>query len=566
MSETNIADTEDSFARSAGRQLLIFALGAFVILASLMWGLQVLASLVGSSTSSAHAIDRETKTITISMVQEPPQLDTTKSTDAQSGIVLGHVMEGLLRMDMNDQLEAAIAERWEVTETHVTFWLRDEAKWSDGVAVTAHDFVFAWRKVVEPANASKYAFLLYPIKNARAINEGKLPLEDLGVVATDDHTLVVELEYPTPFFDKMVTFQTYNPVREDFYESTKGRFGADAKDLLSTGPFVLSSWVHGASLLMERNPHYWDQDRIHLNAINVAYITTDQNAILNFFKDDKIAYTTLGSENLDNALEQRWHIKREQDGTVFYLEFNHREGHATGNTKLRQAIQHAMDMEELVYKVTKLPGYLPGESLFPVWLMGVNDRLRKEYPAPKLRLDTEKARRLLAEAQVELGLDAWPELVLLTGDTATSTLQAEWVQGTLKTKLGLDVKIDKQIFKQRLEKMTAGAFDMVLAGWGPDYDDPLTFGDLFASWNLNNRGRYASDEVDRLIAIAQSSTDQSERMAAFGGIQQILFDEAVILPMYERGVTYVVHPELKGVKRRVIGAEVDFTNAYIVDP
>jgi oligopeptide transport system substrate-binding protein len=113
--------------------------------------------------------------------------------------------------------------------------------------------------------------------------------------------------------------------------------------------------------------------------------------------------------------------------------------------------------------------------------------------------------------------------------------------------------------------MTAGEFDLVLAGWGPDYDDPLTFGDLFASWNLNNRGRYANPELDRLVEQAQNSVVPVERMEAFAGIQQITFEDVVLLPMYERGVTYVVHPRLKNVKRRVIGPEVDFTNAYITD-
>ena len=151
----------------------------------------------------------------------------------------------------------------------------------------------------------------------------------------------------------------------------------------------------------------------------------------------------------------------------------------------------------------------------------------------------------------------------LTGDNAVSNIQAEWVQASLKKHLDLDIRIDKQIFKQRLAKMTAGEFDMVLAGWGPDYDDPLTFGDLFASWNLNNRGRYASDAMDGFISQVQDSVDPATRMRLFAQIQQLVYDDVVILPMYERGVTYVVHPRLKGMKRRVIGPQVDFTNAYI---
>ena len=135
----------------------------------------------------------------------------------------------------------------------------------------------------------------------------------------------------------------------------------------------------------------------------------------------------------------------------------------------------------------------------------------------------------------------------------------------LKKNLGIDIKIDKQIFKQRLAKMTSGEFDMVLAGWGPDYDDPLTFGDLFASWNLNNRGRYNNPEFDRQVRIAQNEIDPKTRMDAFGEIQRIIIEDVVILPGYERGLVYVSDPRLKGMVRRQAGADPDFTNAYIVD-
>ncbi len=557
------ADSEASFASSAARPLLVFAMLATAVLAALMWGLQTLASMVGTNTAATKAINYEDNIITIAIREEPPQLDSTRATDASSGMILGHLMEGLLRMDLQDRLQPALARDWQITPQGATFKLRRDARWSDGEPITAADFLFAWRTVVDPQTASRYAFLLYPIKNARAINEGELPLEELGVRSPDPYTIEVEFENPTPYFDKMVTFQTYFPVREDFYRATNGKYGADADKLLSSGPFIARTWVHGDSLYLERNPHYWDKEAVQLNAINVGYITSDPGATLNFFKDNRIAYTTLGAEDLQEALEQRWHIKREQDGTVFYIEFNHREDRLTRNKNLRQAMQLVLDMEELVYKVTKLPGYLPGESLFPVWLMGVNDYFRKEFPAPRLQLDHQRALAHLQQAQQELGLSEWPQLVLLSGDNPLSNIQSEWTQGVLKSRLGLDLKIDKQIFKQRLEKMHSGDFDMVLGGWGPDYDDPLTFGDLFASWNIQNRGRYVNKELDRLVAIAQSSVDPEERMQAFAGIQQIVFDDAVILPMYERGVTYVVHPHLHNVKRRVIGAEVDFTRSYI---
>ena len=140
----------------------------------------------------------------------------------------------------------------------------------------------------------------------------------------------------------------------------------------------------------------------------------------------------------------------------------------------------------------------------------------------------------------------------------------EYMQGLLMSKLGLDIRIDKQTFKQRLAKMSSGDFDMVGAGWGPDYDDVMTFGDLYASWNLNNRGRYINPEYDRLVRVAMNSSNPQVRMDAMGEIQQILFDDATLLPTSEQGVIYLIHPKLKGVTRRVIGADPDYTYARVV--
>jgi oligopeptide transport system substrate-binding protein len=560
-----IVTTEDSFTRSAGKQLLFFALGSIGGIGILMYALAWASSLTGATATANVAVDPTTKTVTLFLREEPPQLNSSLSTDQVSGMVLGHLMEGLLRYDEHNRLAPGVAERWEVTETGATFWLREDAKWSDGEPVTAHDFVFAWRLALDPANASEYAFILYPVKNGEAINEGRKPISALGAIALDDRTLQVEFERPVAYFAKLVAFSTYAPIRQNFYESTLGRYGSDADTLIYNGPFVLSRWIHGAHVRMEKNERYWNAERIKIDVLDFPYITSDANATINLFKDNKVAYAGLLAENLNDAMEQRWHIQRFMDGSVFFIEFNHREGRVTRNANLRKAMQYAVDPAELVYKVTKLPGYLPGESLFPVWLRGVDGYFRQEYPAPKARMDVAKARTYLEKAKQELGVSEIPPLVVLTGDNPISNTQSEYFQQVFKKHLGLEIKIDKQIFKQRLAKMTSGDFDMVMAGWGPDYDDPLTFADLFATWNLNNRGRYSNPELDRLVRVAQEGLEPRTRMDAFGAIQDILFNDAVILMNYERGVTYVSNPAIGGIVRRAVGPDPDFSNSYIVD-
>jgi len=552
---------QDDFTRSAGKQLLIYAFYVLVGLGLLFYLLSL--AVGGSSAVSGGAIDIENNAITIALREEPPQLDTGRSTDQASFTVLEHVMEGLIAYDDVGNLVPGVAERWEVREDGATFWLRNNARWSDGQAVTAHDFVFAWRRVVDPETAGEYAFILYPIKNAEAVTNGELPPEYLGVSATEDYILEVQFERPTPYFDKLVAFVTYFPVRQDFFESTNGRYGSDADQLLYNGPYVVAEWIHNSSMLWQKNPYYWSDKKGFLNEIRAAYITQDVNAKLNMYKDGQIVDTHLVAPMLSNAMEQRWQIDRFMDGSVFFMEFNHRPGRISENLNFRKALLYAQDSTELVYKALKEASYLPAVSLFPVWIQGANDLFRKEYPPPNHQMDLEQARQYLELAKQELGLDEFPAIVMLTGDTPVALVAAEYYQEIFRQRLGLEMVIDAQIFKQRLAKMTSGDFDMVLAGWGPDYNDALTFGDFFASWNLNNRGRYDSAEMDVQVRIAQAELDPLKRMAAFGEIQRIVYDDAVILPMYERGWSFVVDPRLKGFRRRSIGPEVDYNYAYI---
>lgn len=562
---TEIKTGSDSLSRAAIKQIAWITvagiLGFVFLMALLSWA----SRLTGSGADTVGAIDAEKGIITLMLGDEPPQLDSTRSTDQISFFVLGHVMEGLLRYDEKNRLVPGVAERWEIRPDGATFWLRENALWSDGKPVTAHDFVFAWQTVVDPATASEYAFITYPIKNAEAINTGKLSRDKLGVRAVSDYQLEVQFEKPVAFFDKLVAFGIYNPVRKDFYQSRNQRYGANAEDLLYNGPFIMTRWVHGAHVRLEKNPYYWNRDAIRLNVIDIPYITADENTAMNLYKAGAVAKTTLGAEQLDEAMRLRWNLGRYVDGSVFFIDFNFRQGRITRNQNLRKAIQLVNDPNELVNKVIALPAYQPAFSLFPSWLKGINGRFRQEYPVPPIKPDVAEARRHLELAKKELGLEQIPPLVLLTDDGPFSNKLSEYFQNLLRRTLGLEIKIDKQIFKQRLAKMTSGDFDLVSAGWGPDFDDPLTFGDLYASWNGNNRGKYSNPELDRQVRIAQGSLDPKVRMDAFAKIQKILLDDVVLLPNYERGRVYVLDPRLKGVVHRAVGTDPDYTNAYIVE-
>ncbi len=546
------------------KQLLILAAlcvaGVTLLLAALGWA----ASVTGGGAAAGRAIDVAGRTLTTSIRNEPPNLDSTRATDAQSIMLLGHVIEGLLRYDRNANLIPGVAERWDLRPNGATFWLRADARWSDGQPVTAHDFVFGWRTALDPATASQYAFILYAVKNGEAVNTGKLPRDQLGVRAVDDRTLEVEFENPIAYFDKLVAAQTYLPVREDFYRSRQGRYGADADELLYNGPFRIASWVHGANMKLLKNEHYWNRGGVQLNQLEIGYITRDAQARMNLFRDGRVADVDyLPGEAIESVLKDRSALHRYAEGSMWMLLLNFRAGRPTANVHLRRAMQLVNDQAELVYRVLKTPSYTVAESLFPSYIKGEHGLFRVEHPPPHVTLDLAAARAELTLAKRELGVTELPPLVLLADDLPTTVTHAEYLQEYLRRTLGITIKLDRQDFRHRLAKQEAGDFDIGVFGWSADYDDPLSFADLFASWNPNNHGAYNGAALDAQVRIAQRSIDPHTRLSAFAEIQRILIEDVVILPAYERGVMYVQDPRLKGVARNSIGPAPDYTMAYL---
>jgi oligopeptide transport system substrate-binding protein len=477
--------------------------------------------------------------------------------------VLGHVLEGLARYGKNGDFVPGIAESWKLAGSGVTFKLRKDARWSDGKPVTAEDFVYAWKRVVDPATASPYAFILYPVKNAEAISQGKKPVSELGVSAPDARTVKVTFERPCPYFIGLTAYPTYAPARQDFVEKNPGKYGADAENILSNGPYKLAEWVHGASLKLEKNPSYWNARQIRIERIEVPFITPDSAARFNLFRDGKIDIVTLtGPSELARAQSDRMKIQSFTPGELTFLRFNFRADRPTSNANLRKAILAVADPKELVTSVIGIPGTKPGRGIIPESLKGVSQGFRKEHPLPELKPDLAQARKYLERAKSELGGTIRP-LTLLTTDTVRQGREAEYFQGRLKKYLGLDVRIEKQILKVALAKQFAGEFDLASSSWFGDYLDPMAYAEIFASWNKNNRGKYESPEYDALLKEAQDTADQRKRMDALAKAERIAMQDAALVPKSESVEAYTQNPKLKGVIRRGMGPDPDFSYAEL---
>jgi oligopeptide transport system substrate-binding protein len=482
-----------------------------------------------------------------------------------SGFILGHVMQGLLAFGpRNGEYVPGVAETWTVSPTGAVFRLRPEARWSDGKWVTAGDFVFGWRTVVDPKTAAPGAYFLSCIKNAQAITAGRAPVESLGVSAPDEHTLRVEFVRPCPYFASLTPITPFMPVREDFYRAHRATYGSAADQLVYNGPFVISKWVHGAELELVKNPLYWDAGKIQLDRLRIPYITSNSSALFNLFKNGDIdVLDRLTLEDLPSALREHYPVRSFVDGSVWFLAFNFQDGRLTRNLHLRRAIAALFNAEEFASKVVGIPGTRRGLGLVPQWVKGSVRTFREEYPISARKPDFTTARKELRLAMDELRLSKPPALVLLTGDLASSARDAEYLQRQFKSVLGIELRIDQQTPKQRFAKMRTGDFDLVESGWGVAFEDAMNFAELLTSWNPMNPSHYQDPRYDEAIRLAQSSSDTRGRLDAMASAERVALEDVAIVPLFERVQTYLTRPGVEGVSRHLVGPDPYFVYASV---
>ena len=506
---------------------------------------------------AGRGVDPASNSIQLALTTEPPNLNSLTATDSVSFFVLVHTQEGLLTYNEQGELTGGVAKDWHMDGTTVRFTLRDNARWCDGKPITAQDFVFAWRTALKASTASRYAFILYPIRNAQKVHEGKLPLDALSIYAEDAKHLRIELEQATAYFPSLTTFATYYPLREDFYSAHSKDHAADADKLLCNGAFRLTHWIHGASLVLEKNPNYWDAERVKLQRITIPHITNDAGTLLNLFQAGDIAFTELSRDTLPLALEQRLYLQSFNKGMLHYMEFNFRPQRLLHNANLRKAISLVMDRNTLVNKIIASPGTKATAHFFPDWLPGIAPQ--RAVPEPNIAA----AQQALAQAKKELGIVELPPLTLLIYDSPAVVRQAEYLQRVLQESLSITLVIDKQIFKQKLAKLNSGDFDLALSAWGPDYNDPITFADLLHSANANNHGRYQNPRYDALVERAAALPASTERNQLFQQMDTIIQQDTAVLPLSEPGILYVLDKRLHNVRRSRFGDDPDFRHAWI---
>lgn len=494
---------------------------------------------------------------------ELPSMDTTQATDAVSFNIMNQVFEGLYRLGSDNQPVPGIAESYEASDDKLTytFKLREDAKWSDGSPVTAHDFVFGWRKVVSPDTLSEYAYIMDPIKNATAVQNGEVPVEELGVTAVDDYTLKVELEKPIPYLVSLTTFPTFYPQKEAFVTEQGKQFAMEDTAMLYNGPFVMENWKHGEQFKLVKNDQYWDKDTVKLEQANYKIIK-DTSARVNLYETKEIDRAVLSSEFVEqyrNTEDFQTHL----DPTVAFFRLN-QENPVLANKDIRLALNMGWDKEKMT-TVLLNNGSIPANFWMPKEF--VTDEEGKDFRAkyPEFNTtDLEKAKEHWEKGLAALGKEK-VELELLNFDSESSKKIGEYLKNQLETNLpGLTLNISQQPFKQKLALESELDYDISFSIWGPDYQDPMTYMDMFTTENPHNEMAYSNKEYDRLINEAQSETDVKKRWEMLQEAERILLEEdAAIAPMYQRGTAFVQRAYVKDLHMHPFGPEYSLKWAYV---
>ncbi|MGC4375396.1 peptide ABC transporter substrate-binding protein [Fictibacillus sp. Mic-4] len=498
--------------------------------------------------------------------QEIPSMDSTKATDQVSFIVFDNVFEGLYRFGKDDTPVPGVAKSHEMSKDGkvYTFHLNENAKWSNGDPVTANDFVYAWRKVVDPKTAAEYAYIMAPVKNANAIMTKGNPLygkvDKLGVEAIDEHTLKVTLEAPTPYFLGLTNFGPYLPQNEKFVKSKGDKYALEADSLVYNGPFVLSSWKHNEGWQYKKNPNYWDKDNVKLDEINVK-VVKDVATAVNLYETGQIDRTGLTADFVDQYKgKEDFHTLK--GNSVYFLRLNEKNP-VLKNKNIRKAIDMAWDKKGLTDVILN-DGSSPAYYLVPKNFTQSPDGedFRKingdlgEYNVDKAKEHWEKGLKAVGKKDVEIEL--------LNYDTDNSKKVGEYLKNQLEKNLpGLKIKIKAQPFKQKLALETKMDYEMSYAGWGPDYKDPMTFIDLFVTGGSYNQMGYSNKEYDKLVNDAKKEADPKKRYEMMLKAEKILMDDQAIVPMFQNGSAYLQKPYVHDIVKHATGGDYSYKWAYI---
>ena len=518
--------------------------------------------LIISCTKETKKIKDE---LTVNLGYELQSIDPAINDETYGFIYINHAFEGLLTKDINGKIVGGSSDKWEISEDKLkyTFHIREDAKWSDGKKLTADDFVYSYRRVVDPKTASPIAYLMYYIKNAKNINMGKKQIDTLGVTAIDENTLTIELENPTLYFeDILASGGCYVPVREDIINKYGDDWTWNSESYIGNGAYKMTERKPDELIAFELNTNYWDYKNQVAKKINFVLIADEYislNAVRTGDVDFSINAPPIGE--IESLIKENLMAVSDIIG-VYYLDLNTKDK-TLSDKRVRKALSLAIDRNYIVSNIGhgKL---IAAESFVPPVVKGLEKSFREESSnfiiANNYSNNIIEAKRLLAEAGYPNG-ENFPILeVKVSSGFYTTVLEA--IQEMWKNNLNIDVVVRTEESKITLPFRQSGKYQIARTSWTGDYNDPLTMLQIMTSESDINYSGFSNERYDYLINFATTSTNEKDRMEALKEAEAILFEEIPIIPFIYRTDFLVVNPKLKNYIDEPLG-RYKFNYAYI---
>lgn len=494
---------------------------------------------------------------------EPGSLHPALAQGTHESVILDHVYEGLMKRNENSEIVPGMAESYTMSDDGLTytFKIREDAKWSNGDAVTAKDFEVAWKYALAPETASDYAYQLYYIEGGQAYNEGTGSADAVAVKAVDEKTLEVKLAAPTAYFLELCAFYTYYPVNAKIQEEMGSEWSHDGSTFVANGPFVVTAWNHDESVEVVKNDQYYNKDAVKLDGI-IFYISEDQNTEWQMYQNGEIDINyNLPTDVLGQLIaENNAELKTEAELSTYFYRFNTTVKPFT-NAKIRKALAMAIDRQLLIDEVTQ-GGQFPAYAMVPEGVADGTGDFRING-GDYFTEDIEEAKKLLAEGLAEEGMDSLAFTILYNTSEGHKKI-AEAIQQMWNENLGVSVTLENTEFQVKLEREHTLDYEVSRAGWIGDYVDPNTFLDMFTSWSSQNDTGWTTAEYDKLITDAAVEFDVAKRMEYLHDAEDMLMEAMPILPLYYYTKSWTTKPYLTGVIKAV-NREVCFTYADITE-
>ncbi len=475
---------------------------------------------------------------------EPDIIDPALNSAVDGATILVHTFEGLMTLDEDGVPIYGQAETHTVSEDELTytFTLREELKWSDGKPITANDFVYSWNRAISEETAADYAYMFESIEG---YSEGRL-----NVTAPDERTLVVKLISVTPYFLELCAFPTFFPVREDIVESAPDTWTLSPETYIGNGAYMLQEWVHDSYMILKKNPNYWNATEITGPETIKFMLMSDDNAILAAFRNGEILFAdSLPTDEIDAWKDKPEFNIQGQLGT-YYISFN-TEKPPLNNPMIRKALVLAIDRDYIVTNIGKA-GQQPAGAFIPTGLSDADptEEFREvggDYYDPSqegYQANLEQAKKLLLDAGYPNG-EGIPTIEYLYNEGSGHQLIAEAVQSMWKD-IGINVTLASQEWNTFLNTRKNGEYYMARNGWIGDYNDPISFLDMWVTDGGNNDAQWSNKEYDALINQIKSSSDRTERMNLMHKAEDLLFEEWVLCPIYYYVDLYLKSEKLDG--------------------